>query len=112
MIRSNRSRRATVRARQTATRAAQRITRRGTGTLAAHRIAAGLTPKEARTVASSLRKNAAKANVTGIPSISYTHGQRRTCTRYTAREVAAIALVYRPRKPAYRTAAARRALAA
>lgn len=95
-----------------ANRAAAKIRRTGQDTLATHCIAAGLAPKEARTVASSLRKNATKANVTGTPSISYTHGQRRACTRYTPAEVAAIAVIYRPRKPAYKTAAARLALAA
>lgn len=112
MIRSNRTRRATIKARTRTQRAATRIARRGNGTLATHCIAAGLAPREARTVASSLRKNAAKANVTGTPSISYTHGRARQCTRYTAREVAAIAVIYRPRKPAYRLAAAKLALAA
>jgi len=112
VIRSNRTRRATLKARTRTQRAASRIARHGTGTLASHCIAAGLAPREARTVASSLRKNAAKANVTGTPGISYTHGQRRTCTRYSRAEVAAIAVIYRPRKGAYKTAAARLALAA
>lgn len=93
-------------------RAAAKIRRNGAGTLATHCIAAGLAPREARTVASSLRKNAAKAGVTGTPSVSYTHGRARQCTRYTPVEVAAIAVIYRPRKPAYKTAAARLALAA
>lgn len=93
-------------------RAAAKIRREGVATLATHVIAAGLGVREARTVASSLRKNAAKAGAVGTPGISYTHGQRRTCTRYTTREVAAIAVIYRPRKPAYKTAAAKLALAA
>lgn len=112
MIAANRTRRATLKARTRTQRAAAKIRRNGTGTLAQHCVAAGLGIKEARTVASSLRKNAAKANVTGTPSVSYTHGQRRNCTRYTPAEVAAIAVIYRPRKPAYRTAAAKLALAA
>jgi hypothetical protein len=93
-------------------RAAAKIRRHGVATLTTHCIAAGLGIKEARTVASSLRKNAAKAGVTGTPSVSYTHGRARQCTRYTPAEVAAIAVIYRPRKPAYKTAAARLALAA
>jgi hypothetical protein len=93
-------------------RAAAKIRRHGNGTLATHCIAAGLTVREARTVANSLRKNAAKAGVTGTPSVSYTHGRARQCTRYTVREVAAIAVIYRPRKPAYKVAAAKLALAA
>lgn len=112
MIATNRTRRATLKTRARATRAAAKIRREGVATLATHAIAAGLGVKEARTVASSLRKNAAKAGAVGTPGISYTHGQRRTCTRYTAREVAAIAVIYRPRKPAYRVAAAKLALAA
>ncbi|MFB6805466.1 hypothetical protein [Streptomyces sp. NPDC056387] len=93
-------------------RAAARITRHGVGTLAIHCVAAGLGIREARTVASSLRKNAAKANVAGTPGTSYTNGRARTCTRYTRAEVARIAVIYRPRKPAYQIAAARLTLAA
>lgn len=112
MIASNRSRRQTLKARTRTQRAAAKIRRTGRGTLATHCIAAGLAPKEARTVASSLRKNVAKANVTGTPGTSYTHGQRRACTRFTRAEVAAIAVIYRPRKAAYKVAAAKLALAA
>jgi hypothetical protein len=109
---SSRQARHTIRTRTRTQRAASRIDRRGNGSLTTHCIAAGLTPKQARTVASSLRKNAAKAGVTGTPSVSYTHGQRRTCTRYTRRQVAAIALIYRPRRADYKAAAERLALAA
>jgi hypothetical protein len=112
MIATNRTRRATLKTRRTQHQAAARIRRQGVATLATHCIAAGLAPREARSVAGSLRKNAAKANVTGTPSISYTHGRARHCTRYTPAEVARIAVIYRPRKPAYKTAAARLALAA
>lgn len=112
MIASTRTARRILAQRTRTNRAAAKIRRTGQGTLATHCIAAGLAPREARTVASSLRKNAAKANVIGTPGISYTHGQRRTCTRYTTREVAAIAVIYRPRKTAYKVAAARLALAA
>ncbi|PZT70176.1 hypothetical protein DN402_31655 [Streptomyces sp. SW4] len=112
MIAANRTRRATLKARARQTRAAAKIRRQGNGTLATHCIAAGLTPTEARTVAGSLRKNASKAGVTGRAGTSYRKGRARACTRYTPAEVAAIAVIYRPRKPAYRTAAARLALAA
>lgn len=101
-----------VRDRTRTQRAAARIARHGTGTLTTHCVAAGLGIREARTVASSLRKNAAKANVTGTPGISYTHGRVRTCTRYTPAEVACIAVIYQPRKAAYKAVAARLALAA
>lgn len=93
-------------------RAAARIARQGTGTLTTHCVAAGLGIREARTVAGSLRKNAAKADVAGIPGTSYTHGRARSCTRYTRAEVARIAVIYRPRKAAYKAVAACLALAA
>jgi hypothetical protein len=112
MISSNRTRRQVIKARAAQTRAAAKIRRTGHGTLGLHCIAAGLTPTEARTVAASLRKNAPKAGVTGQPGTSYRKGAARTCTRYTPREVAAIAVIYRPRKPAFKIAAARLALAA
>ena len=113
MIRSNRTRRATLKARTRTQRAASRIARHGVGTLATHCIAAGLGVKEARSVAGSLRKNAAKADVTGQAGISYAKNiKAHACTRYSPAEVARIAVIYRPRKPAYRLAAARLALAA
>ncbi|MFH9072685.1 hypothetical protein [Streptomyces alboflavus] len=108
----SRNARRILRDRTRTNRAAAKIRRQGNGTLATHCIAAGLAPKEARTVASSLRKNATKAGVTGTSSVSYTHGRARQCTRYTPAQVAAIAVIYRPRKAAYKTAAARLALAA
>jgi uncharacterized membrane protein YebE (DUF533 family) len=112
MTAANRTRRATLKARTRTQRAAAKIRRNGNGTLAQHCVAAGLGIKEARTVASSLRKNAAKAGVQGVAGISYTKGRARQCTRWTPAEVAAIAVIYRPRKPAYRVTAAKLALAA
>lgn len=109
---ATRNARQIIRQRTRTQRAAAKIRRQGVATLATHCIAAGLGVKEARTVASSLRKNAAKANATGTPSISYTHGRARQCTRYTPAEVTAIAVIYRPRKPAYKAVAAKLALAA
>lgn len=112
MLRSNRDRRATIRSRKTATRAAARIARRGTGTLAAHCLAAGLTRSEAATVAGSLRDKAVKAGVVGIAGRAFRKGASRPCTRYSRADVAALVALYRPRKPAYRLAAAKLALAA
>ncbi|MYS16128.1 hypothetical protein [Streptomyces sp. SID4982] len=109
---STRTARRTLRDRTRTHRAAAKIRRHGVGTLAAHCVAAGLGIKEARTVAGSLRKNAAKAGVTGTPSTSYTHGRARQCTRYTVQAVARIAALYKPRKPAYKLAATKLALAA
>jgi hypothetical protein len=113
VIRTNRIRRATLKTRTRTQRAAAKIRRQGVATLATHCVAAGLGIKEARTVAGSLRKTADKAGVTGQAGISYAkNAKARACTRYTPREVAAIAVIYRPRKPAYKVAAARLALAA
>jgi hypothetical protein len=108
----SRQARRTIRNRTRTQRAATRINRTGHGTLASHAIAAGLTPKEARTVASSLRRNATKLGIQGQAGTAYCKGQARTCTRYTPRQVGMLALVYRPRKPAYVQAAAKLALAA
>ncbi|WP_307169103.1 hypothetical protein [Streptomyces sp. B3I7] len=113
MIRTSRTRRATIKARTRTTRAQARIRRNGVGTLATHCMAVGLSIREARIVAGTLRKNAAKAGVTGAPGISYAKNiKAHDCTRYTPREVAAIAVIYRPRRPAYKAAAARLTLAA
>ncbi|WP_247594093.1 hypothetical protein [Streptomyces sp. S816] len=109
---NTRTARRTLRDRTRTHRAAAKIRRTGVGTLTTHCVAAGLPVREARTVAGSLRKNAVKANATGTPGVSYTHGRARACTRYTAAEVARIAVVYRPRKPQFKIAAARLALAA
>lgn len=101
-----------ISANRTRHQAQARIRRQGVATLATHCLAAGLAPREARSVAGSLRKNAAKAGVTGTPSVSYTHGRARQCTRYTPAEVARIATVYRPRRAEYKAARARLTLAA
>ena len=109
---SSRQARRTIRTRTRTHRAASRINRRGNGSLTTHCIAAGLTPKEARTVASSLRKNANKLGITGTPARTHAAGRMRDSRRYTRAEVAQAAVVYRPRKAAYKDAAARLALAA
>lgn len=109
---SSRQARHTIRTRTRSQRAAARLNRRGTGTLATHCIAAGLTPTQARTVASSLRKNATKAGITGTPGTAFRKGSARPCCRFTPREVAAIAVIYRPRRPEYKACADRLALAA
>lgn len=113
MLSSTRTRRAAIKARTRTTRAAQRIRRNGVGTLATHCMAAGLPPREARSVAGTLRKTAKKLNIVGAPArIHAGRHMRGDCRRYTPAQVAAIAVAYRPRKPAYKLAAARLALAA
>lgn len=109
---SSRQARQTIRTRTRPQRAAGRIARRGNGSLTTHCMAAGLTPKEARTVASSLRKAATKLGITGTPASTHAGGRMRTCRRYTRAQVAALAVTYRPRKAAYKDAAHRLALAA
>ncbi|MFG2359345.1 hypothetical protein [Streptomyces sp. NPDC048521] len=109
---SSRQARQTIRNRTRTQRAASRITRRGNGSLTTHCLAAGLTPKEARTVASSLRKAATKLGIHGLAARTHAAGRMRTCHRYTPTQVAALAVIYRPRKAAYVQAAARLALAA
>lgn len=109
---SSRQARRTIRTRTRTQRAAARIARRGTGTLASHAIAAGLTPRQASSVASSLRKAATRLGIQGQPGISYRKGRARTCTRYTPQQVGMLALTYRPRRPEYQACAARLALAA
>jgi hypothetical protein len=109
---SSRQARQTIRTRTRTQRAAARINRRGNGSLTTHCLAAGLAPKEARTVASSLRKATTKLGIHGTVGVSYTKGRARQCTRYTPSQVAQAAVVYRPRKAAYKDAAARLALAA
>ena len=112
MIQSNRTRRATLKARARTTRAASRIRRNGAGTLASHAMAAGLAPREARSVAGTLRKTAAKLGITGQTARIHAGRHMRDARRYTPTEVAHIAIAYRPRKPAYKVVAARLALAA
>lgn len=112
MIRSNRTRRATIKARSLATRAAARIARRGTGTLASHAMAHGLSHRDAASMVGTLRKVAAKLGVVGATGRVHAGRRMRDCARFTPQQVAVIALNYKPRKPAYKVVAARLALAA
>lgn len=98
--------------RATANRAASRINRRGNASLTTYAIAAGLTPRDARTVASSLRRNATKLGITGTQHRTRAGRRMRTTTRYTPAQVAQICVVYKPRKPAYQLAVAKLTLAA
>ena len=98
---------ATLRDRIRTNRAAAKIRRQGVATIAAHLIAVGLTPKDARSAAATLRKNAAKAGVEGTPGVSYAKRVPcRPCTRYTVQEVAVAAAAYKPRKAEYKAAKA------
>jgi hypothetical protein len=112
VIRSNRTRRATLKARATATRAAARIHRNGAGTLASHCMAQGLNHRDAASVAGTLRKTAAKLSIVGTLGRIHAGRRMRDCARYTPQQVAVVAIAYRPRKPAYRIVAAKLALAA
>lgn len=96
--------RATIRQRNASTRAGRRIARNGEASLTTHALAAGLPIRAARTVASSLRSNAAKLGITGRTITVRRHGARRDCALYTVAAVAQAAAAYRPRKPQYKTA--------
>ncbi|MFJ9420708.1 hypothetical protein [Streptomyces sp. NPDC101249] len=112
MISSNRARRAAIKSRATAARAAARIARRGTGTLATHAIAQGLSRRDAASMVGTLRKVAAKLGITGTVGRTHAGRRMRDCSRFTPTQVGLICLAYRPRKPAYKIVAARLALAA
>lgn len=107
-----RTNRRTIRDRTRTHRAAARLRRRGTASLTTHALATGLTPTEARSVAGTLRKTAAKLGLIGSRHRVHAGRRMRTTTRYTPAQVAAMAVAYRPRKAAYKIAAARLALAA
>lgn len=109
---SSRRARHTIRTRTRTQRAQTRIARRGNASLTTHCLAAGLTPREARTVASSLRKAATKLGIHGTTARTHAAGRMRDSRRYTPAQVAQAAVVYRPRKASYKEAAARLALAA
>lgn len=88
-----------------ATRRAQaRIRRQGEATLNRHALAAGLTAKDAQSMAGSLRTNAKKTAVAGHAVTIRKNGHRVSSTRYTAAQVALIAVRYAPRKAAMKTA--------
>ncbi|NUP24128.1 MAG: hypothetical protein HOZ81_50350 [Streptomyces sp.] len=93
-------------------RAAQRIHRNGTASLATHVIAQGLGPKAAASVAGTLRKKTRELGLTGTTARVHAGRRMRTTTRFTPRQVALAAALYRPRIAAYKTVAARLALAA
>lgn len=112
MLAANRTRHATLRQRRQQTRAQSRIRKNGRASLATHGIAAGLTPGQARTVAGSLRKAAAKLGIDGQACTIFKAGRARHGYRYTPSQVAILAATYRPRKAAYKLAAAKLALAA
>lgn len=106
-----RTARATLRQRSAATRTAARITRLGDATLTSHAIAAGLTPRQARTVAGALRNAAHNLDIPGRTVDMHvkwrTHSRQTglvTAHRYTRADVARMAAQYRPRIAAYRTA--------
>jgi hypothetical protein len=109
---SARTARRILRDRTRTQRAASRIARRGTASLATHAIAQGLGPKAAASVASTLRKKTKELGLVGQTARVHAGGRMRTTTRYTPAQVALAAALYRPRIAAYKTVALRLALAA
>ncbi|TFI30147.1 hypothetical protein [Streptomyces sp. 4R-3d] len=112
MIASNRIRRAALRTRATASRAAARIRRNGAGTLATYAMAQGLSRRDAASMVGTLRKVAAKLGVAGIAGRTHAGRRMRDCSRFTPAQVGLICLAYRPRKPSFKIVAAKLALAA
>lgn len=108
----NRNARSVLRDRERTHRAATRIRRRGVASLATHVMATGLRPTQARTVATSLRRQITKAGLTGCAGRVHAGRHMRDVTRYTPATVAAAAALYRPRKTAYKLTAAALRLAA
>jgi hypothetical protein len=97
--------------------AASRIERRGVGSLASHAMAAGLPLREARTVATGLRRAAGKLCVAGTVGLTYSEHKSRTVARFTKAQVAALVDpevkgTYRPRKAEYKLVVARLVLRA
>lgn len=112
MNQRSRTARATLRQRTRTNHAAARIARNGNASLTTHAIAAGLPPRQARTVASSLRTAVRKLGITGTAHRVHAGRRMRTANRYTPAQVAAAAGTYRPRTAAYKAAAAQLTLAA
>ncbi|MEZ0090030.1 hypothetical protein [Streptacidiphilus sp. EB129] len=112
MLASSRTARRTLKARSTQTRATARIARNHGGSLTTYAIAAGLDIRSARSMAGSLRTNAAKLHLTGRTVRVHAAGRMRDCAVYSPTEVALIAAKYSPRKPAFKTARAHLLLAA
>lgn len=95
-----------------ANRAASGIRRRGEASLTTHCLAAGLAPRDARTAASSIRRNAQKAGIVGREARVHAGRHMRDARRYSPAEVASAAVLYRPRRPDFKALAARLRLAA
>jgi hypothetical protein len=113
VIRSNRSRRATVKARSTASRLAASCKRRPRS-IATHFIAAGVDPEIAGGAASGMKAAAKRIGLT--PALvartrkTVKRGRAwitRTVTRWTRRQLPALIAAYSPRKAEYRAAVAR-----
>ncbi len=112
MLATTRTARQALRTRTRTQRATARITRNGAVSLATHALAAGLDIRSARSVAGSLRTAAKKLTIVGQQVRVHAGRHMRDASHFTAAQVSLIAAAYRPRKPVYRIAAAKLALAA
>lgn len=99
--------------------AANRLTaslRRGRArSIATHAIAAGVPAADAKGIAGGLRSVAKRLNITPVRIVDNRRNDRnegKVRHHYTADQVAALRVAYRPRKPEYVAAAALMALAA
>lgn len=98
---------AKLRERTRAHRATARLRRNGgLGSLTTHCMAQGLRKKQAKSVSGTLRDKAGELGIDGVDHLFYVGGTTREGKQYSHGEVAAMALVYRPRLALYRLAAA------
>lgn len=109
---ASRKARSIVRERARTNRAASRIARRGNGCLATHALAQGLGPKEARSMAGSLRRCAERGHIRGTEVRVHAGRRMRNAQRFTPAQVAVICDLYKPRKRAFVLAAVSLRLAA
>ncbi|MFI1485745.1 hypothetical protein [Streptomyces sp. NPDC020747] len=75
-------------------------------------MAQGLSRRDAASMVGTLRKVAAKCGVVGTTGRTHAGRRMRDCSRFTAQQVAVIALNYKPRRAEFKICAARLALAA
>lgn len=96
---------ANLRDRTRANRAAARIRRRGNGSLATYAIAEGLRPKQAKSMAGTMRKEAKALWIDGEDSRVHAGRRMRDGHRYSPDQIVLIATMYQPRSLVYKEVA-------
>lgn len=100
----SRQARRTIAARTRTQRAQARIARRNAGSLTTHGIAAGLTVKDAASMAGSLRTVAKRLGIQGTSARVHRAGRMRDTTRFTPAQIAALCTAYKPRRADFKAA--------